>query len=498
MCKSWYTSANDDMLWKRLFLSCYKLPRTTQIANFGLSWKSEFERLLDKAPCEEMQELSDHKDEVLHVKFSHDGSELVSCSKDRTFMVWTDETDKDDGKFHCCYANDMSKYEWRHTWAAQFCPNDSKLMVSGVVSDIRGEIAIFDTGRYSESRPSRKSNQHGLYKILNRVVNDPYDMLGCWCSDRFFLSATFDFQPSEIASIWLCRPHNEADASAHLSLISPTKVIFKFRNPANRAIYARFLQLHPRSQFKGESNYWSDQGGQELSNAPSSDDEFPSVDLPFATGEMADKSNNFENATKDIFDEEMCIIFICSDRTFIPHQVGFQRIQPSSMTNEAVIRNGAEKVIDLHGHIVGIAISPDYKELYVNVRSWPENCIPTMDNSPAIANQIEMKIIDLETFTIKKQSLMGHVGFTPSEKAFYLYLDVSAYFVGSGSEDKKGCVWDRHYQCIVAKLPHTDCVNCVAFRPSDTSTCATASDDFSIKIWHSRKANRKRNNATCH
>ena len=68
-------------------------------------------------------------------------------------------------------------------------------MVSGVVSDIRGEIAIFDTGR-----PSRKSKQHGLYKILNRVVNDPYDMLGCWCSDRFFLFATFVFQPSEIAS----------------------------------------------------------------------------------------------------------------------------------------------------------------------------------------------------------------------------------------------------------------------------------------------------------
>ena len=89
--------------------------------------------------------------------------------------------------------------------------------------------------------------------------------------------------------VWLCRPHNEADASGQLSLTSPTKVIFKFRNPAHRAIYARFLQLHPRCQFKGESNYWSDQGGQELSNAPSSDDEFPSVDLPFATGETADK-----------------------------------------------------------------------------------------------------------------------------------------------------------------------------------------------------------------
>ena len=73
-------------------------------------------------------------------------------------------------------------------------------MVSGVVSDIRGEIAIFDTGRGSDSRPFTKSKKHGLYKILNRVVNDPYDMLGCWCSDRFFLSATFQFQPSEIAS----------------------------------------------------------------------------------------------------------------------------------------------------------------------------------------------------------------------------------------------------------------------------------------------------------
>ena len=80
----------------------------------------------------------------------------------------------------------------------------------------------------------------------------------------------------------------------------------------------------------------------------------------------------------------------------------------------------------------------------------------------------------------------------------YLCTDsILAHLVGSGSEDMKGCVWDRHYQCIVAKLPHSDCVNCVAFRPSssasDTTLCATASDDHSIKIWHSRMAKRERN-----
>ena len=134
---------------------------------------------------------------------------------------------------------------------------------------------------------------------------------------------------------------------------------------------------------------------------------------------------NVVKESKHVLEEELCIIFICSDRTYIPHQVGFQRLNASNMTSEPLIRNGAEKILDLYGHIVGVAISPDYKYLYVNVRSWPENSNPSMDTAPAIATQIEMKVIDLETFTIQKKSLSGHIGYTPSDKAFYLYLDVS-------------------------------------------------------------------------
>ena len=63
--------------------------------------------------------------------------------------------------------------------------------------------------------------------------------------------------------------------------------------PVNNAIYARYLLVHPRSQFKDESNYWSDQECQDLSNASSSDDEFPTVDLPFASGELADDCTLF-------------------------------------------------------------------------------------------------------------------------------------------------------------------------------------------------------------
>jgi hypothetical protein len=94
-----------------------------------------------------------------------------------------------------------------------------------------------------------------------------------------------------------------------------------------------------------------------------------------------------------------------------------------------------------------------------NLRSWPENAVPVFDQPPAIASQIELKVVDLSTFTISSTSLLGHRGFTPSEKAFYLYLDVSHNLVGSGSEDCQGYIWDRQYKCLVAKLPHTACVN---------------------------------------
>ena len=38
-------------------------------------------------------------------------------------------------------------------------------------------------------------------------MNDPYDVMGCWCSDNYFISGTMeiDFHSFD-ASIWLCSP----------------------------------------------------------------------------------------------------------------------------------------------------------------------------------------------------------------------------------------------------------------------------------------------------
>lgn len=46
------------------------------------SWLGEFQRLYDTIPCVQVATLKEHRDQVLHVSFSHNGYFFSSCSKD--------------------------------------------------------------------------------------------------------------------------------------------------------------------------------------------------------------------------------------------------------------------------------------------------------------------------------------------------------------------------------------------------------------------------------
>ena len=57
-----------------------------------------------------------------------------------------------------------------------------------------------------------------------------------------------------------------------------------------------------------------------------------------------------------------------------------------------------DHVFDLNGHIIGMALSPDHRYLYVNVRPWPPGCsIENPLNPPPIAQEIDIVVIDLHT-----------------------------------------------------------------------------------------------------
>ncbi|KAH8385754.1 hypothetical protein KR009_005905 [Drosophila setifemur] len=215
------------------------------------------------------------------------------------------------------------------------------------------------------------------------------------------------------------------------------------------------------------------------------------------------------------------LIFSTGSKTFTPHQIGFKRIRnvyfpkkldPGPTLKERIAAKRAakqqqtlrtdpdwwdyesvkdrfdqvDKVIDLHGHIIGMALSPDHRYLYVNTRPWPKNYVITNPLEPSpIAQEIDIHVIDLMTLKRVGNMLRAHKAYTPSTECFFIFLDVCDEYVASGAEDHHAYLWDRYYGISLAKFKHSDVVNSVAFNPSDSEMLVTTSDDFTIKIWRS-------------
>lgn len=221
---------------------------------------------------------------------------------------------------------------------------------------------------------------------------------------------------------------------------------------------------------------------------------------------------------------EKYIIFTTGSKTYTPHQVGFKRIKhftfPTRLdpgpplrerlaqrlareherqnsdlfyTNWLDYESVADKfdkvdhLIDLHGHIIGMGLSPDHRYLYVNTRPWPRGYVITNPfQPPPIAQEIDLHVIDLVTLKQVGTMLRAHKAYTPNNECFFIFLDVCNEYVASGAEDKHGYLWDRHYGVCLAKFPHNDVVNSVAFNPRDPEMLVTTSDDYTVKIWRSR------------
>ncbi|VDO80856.1 unnamed protein product [Soboliphyme baturini] len=147
-----------------------------------------------------------------------------------------------------------------------------------------------------------------------------------------------------------------------------------------------------------------------------------------------------------------------------------------------------DKVIEMHGHIIGMALSNDGRYLFLNVRPWPPGCyVSDPLEPPPIAMQIELRVVDLETLQLTDSLYMAHKGYTPNDQCFFIFLDAAGPYAASGSEDNFGYIWDRYYDCLIAKVPHQSVVNCVAFNPTDPEMMVTVSDDRSIKVWESKR-----------
>lgn len=90
----------------------------------------------------------------------------------------------------------------------------------------------------------------------------------------------------------------------------------------------------------------------------------------------------------------------------------------------------ADHSIEMHGHIIGMALTHDQRYLFVNVRPWPDGCLVSDPlEPPPIAQQIEVRVIDLETLSLLDTRYTAHKGYTPNDECFFIFLDASDQYV---------------------------------------------------------------------
>ncbi|XP_061163552.1 F-box/WD repeat-containing protein 5-like [Saccostrea echinata] len=152
-----------------------------------------------------------------------------------------------------------------------------------------------------------------------------------------------------------------------------------------------------------------------------------------------------------------------------------------------------DHLIDLFGHVTGLCLSSDNRYLFLNYRPW----IGKVDRNdpwatPDLSPSIEVLVIDLLTLKNEGVRYVGHKGYSPSTMCCFVFLDVSQDYVGSGSEDARAYLWDKHYRNNIAVYEHSwGVVNAVGFNPANQEYMVTVSDDNTIKIWRSRSEVKK-------
>uniref|UniRef100_A0A8C7SRL9 F-box and WD repeat domain containing 5 n=2 Tax=Oncorhynchus mykiss TaxID=8022 RepID=A0A8C7SRL9_ONCMY len=535
-CRQWLAVSKDEFLWRELFYSYYRIPRSVPRHPASLSWYREFKRLFDCIPCVEVQTLKEHHDQVLHLAFSHRGHRFSSCSKDCTVKLW--DTERPDGTITMVHSSSMRQFNWGYTQFSQFNADDTLLLVSGVYlgshHSSSGEIAVISLENYT---------------LLSRVRNKPYDVFGCWLNETHLISGNLHWigNMTSCSVLWL----NKAFQDVESENVNVVKRLFKIQN-INASTIRTVMVAHCRRHDSPDLllDYEAQGQSQPLSHQPllfdlgttdseedEEDDEerrremrlqgLSTAHLPQLTpsglehviqGRHSEASEARELETKwarlmarthtkapdpNVLssapgDEEdkTYLLFTTGSLTYSPHQIGIKRIMPDQMTTSGPVLgeerstdeffDSLDHVIDIHGHIIGMGLSPDHRYLYVNSRAWPAGCVISDPMSPPpIAEEIDLHVIDLKSLREERRSLRAHRAFTPNDECFFIFLDVSRDFVASGAEDKHGYIWDRHYNICLARLQHDDVVNSVAFSPADQELLLSASDDSTIKVWRS-------------
>uniref|UniRef100_A0A8C8RG44 F-box and WD repeat domain containing 5 n=1 Tax=Pelusios castaneus TaxID=367368 RepID=A0A8C8RG44_9SAUR len=517
VCRQWHAVARDEFLWRELFYRYYRVSR-------------EVPRHPGLVPSDECSVSPDHPVTDALSETLRQPLNSVPCSI--CPQIWNNELG-----ISLLHSSNMRLYNWSYTQFSQFNSDDSLLLVSGVFVGPRnsssGEIAVISLENFT---------------LLSRVRNKPYDVFGCWLNETNLISGNLH-RIGHITScsvLWL----NNAFQGVESENVNVVKRLFKIQNLNASTIrtvmvadcsrydapdllldYKEQLAAAPstcqlfdlgsdseeeegKPQQKGVPEPVT-QASPDSGSTPAEDGLQQFLDTILeGRGRPVVSERELETKVAELLarnrtkppelnqlpvegsNKKKYLIFTTGCLTYSPHQIGIKQILPHQMTTAGPVLgeerrsdeffDSLDHVIDIHGHIIGMGLSPDHRYLYVNSRSWPRDCVISDPmQPPPIAEEIDLHVFDLKTMKEVKRALRAHRAYTPNDECFFIFLDVSRDFVASGAEDRHGYIWDRHYNICLAKLQHQDVVNSVAFSPVEQELLLTASDDTTIKVWRS-------------
>lgn len=255
------------------------------------------------------------------------------------------------------------------------------------------------------------------FLLVGSASNVPFDVFGAWYGDRCFLSgrSLWFGRGNTTTTIWKNNVHRNTEPAM-------TK-LYRFRNTSANFVGSLMI-------------------------------------ASFASGEEDPRTVRY-------------LIFTTGYETGVPHVISFKKIRVDE-SNETTF-DPVDRSIDVRGNIMGMALSPDQKSLYVNKQPFSENRGIVYDMVICVVDLVSLSIVG-STFTSHKSLMIND----------FIFLDISRHYVASGSEGKSGFLWDRHYGNCLGIFPHNNVVNCSVFNPLDSETLITASDDHVIKIWRSK------------
>lgn len=176
-----------------------------------------------------------------------------------------------------------------------------------------------------------------------------------------------------------------------------------------------------------------------------------------------DEEQNIDDGNDDLENlGPKYLIFSTGTRTYIPHQVGFKfvhhidfpktlergpslkerietkkrqrmlensepRVEPDWLDFDAVADHfdPIDQLIDIHGHIIGMALSPDHRYLFVHSGEWPPDYVISNPlEPPSIAQEINIHVIDLTTLEKIDQTFRSHKNCTFNDEYYFIFMDV--------------------------------------------------------------------------